>query len=33
MEELVKKQSTIFRASWEYWDEVDDPLDSGEKEE
>ena len=33
MEELLKKQSTIFRASWEYWDEVDDPLDSGEKEE
>jgi hypothetical protein len=33
MEELLKKQSTIFMSSWEYWDDIDDPLDSGERQE
>lgn len=34
MEELVKRQTTIYAASWEYWDDREDnPLDSGEKEE
>lgn len=28
MEEPVKKQSTIFMSSREYWDDIDDPLDS-----
>ena len=24
----MKKQSTIFMSSREYWDDIDDPLDS-----
>jgi len=33
MEEPVKKQSTIFMSSREYWDDIDDPLDSDERQE
>ena len=33
MEELVRKQTTLYAASWEYWHDTDDPLDSGEKQE
>jgi hypothetical protein len=32
MEELVKKQSTIFMSAWEYRDDTD-PLDSSERDE
>ena len=30
MEALVKKQTGICSAGWEYWDEEDDPPDSSE---
>jgi hypothetical protein len=32
MEELAKKHTTIFMSCWEYWDDLDDPLESREKE-
>ena len=33
MEELIARQSTLYVASWEYWEDEDDPTNSGEKEE
>jgi hypothetical protein len=33
MQELVNRQTTIYAASWEYWDdEESDPPDCGEKQ-
>ena len=34
MEELVKRQDTVYMVEWEYWDDNEhDPLDTSERQE